>query len=714
MQELEHYKEAIQKSRDEKKLTYKAIAKSASLREGDTTDVFKYLYDSTAPPPKPVQIRNVLNALRTKWQIVDGLLVQNETRAANDVKTKETSKQLNPAVITHPDFISAQIGKSIIKENKTVKVINTYLSNAMLNTETGVGDPETLSSWLTRGIKTQILILHPEKHAMRLRAKSLDQKGSDLANRLLNDLRLLLEFKRRFPDLLEVHLMDELPGAPAIITEKKVYWGLHLVNGHAETGPFFESRKEENPKLYEDLNRHFDTIWEKRSTPLSNDIISVSQNALYGVLNQLNYLKGNWDLFLHDVSDVLNKNNDAPFRSVLGNIERWEANIYEPDRGIYLRLKLGLPNGAQLEANLVTEHIGDRDYAHVRMSNFQNTSIHLHFYCRRENDNTPLLGFFKLSTGSGSCSGYMILAKNTGRLLDQSSLSWYFKRLLSFRDGSYQSLERVVHEKERFGDKFQFAGTYKVYSYGGKKGDKKGIKINWLHIDQAGITRYKNQRFERGDELTGRATYIAPNLYIMSNYFRENVLERRGYMIAKVSRNYPKTGRFYGAVNLGVSFERDQIPNGKRFILEYVEDIDFDSAQHDFIAIHSPEYKKLPRAIRGLLTGRIKNLNGFLRSDGLITDINDLESEWKASIKLDAVFYDSAVQCVRRGEYNDALIMLKRAAQHGCDDVEKFKHEVMQFDANGFEKMAKSPLYEQILNIINFNYPNEHSDGSGI
>lgn len=291
------------------------------------------------------------------------------------------------------------------------------------------------------------------------------------------------------------------------------------------------------------------------------------------------------------------------------------------------------------------------------------------------------------------------MIKNTGKAAD-TSLPTYFRRLLSFRDGSYFSLARVQATRDRFRQGLDFAGTYRIYSYGGKKGGPKGIKINWLHIDDAGIARYKNQRFTKGDELTGRATYIAPNLHIMSTYYRKGVAERRGYLIAKVANNYPEKGRFYGAVNLGVSFESDQIPNGKRFILEYVEDVNFEEMEHNFLPVHSLEYKKLPEPIRGLLSGRIKNPNGFLRKNGLISDIHDLEREWEASIKLGLVFYDSAVQHVRRGEYDDAMDMLSRAVYHGLDNLINFEEEVAEFDNNGLKVMQNMKDYQKIRDIL--------------
>jgi hypothetical protein len=710
--ELEAYFNAFERSNQRPKsagkITQKDLAESSGIREAEFSNVFRFLKKESNTAPTPAQYQNVLHCFKTHWDIDSvGFLVRKpESVKPKPAPAAPRSAQFGPppasGLKSHSEYRSANIGAAVKSDGAKVRVINTYLSNYMHNPEADEGNQETLANWLMQGKKVQVLILHPERHSMRLRAKSLDMKGSDLANRLIGDLTTLLEYTNRYPDLLEVRLMDELPGISAVISEKRAFYGLHLAYGHTESTPYFEVPTKTPCNTYDHLTRHFDTIWNdsQRATPLSEKLIEKAQHALHGVRNQLGYLKGTWDLYLHDVSGTFDGETKAPFTSVVGSVVRWTLDITEPRRGIYLRAKLALSPEQVFEERLVTERIGQRDYAHLRFSDFHDLSIHLSFHCRLENSSEPMLGYFQITTGSDSCSGYAILTKKPTQDHVAPPLAAYFRRLLSFRDGSYQSLERVRHELDRFGRKLPFAGTYRVYSYGGRKGGEKGIKINWLHIDEAGIARYKNQRFPTGDELTGRATYIAPNLHIMSTYFRDGSPERRGYLIAKVAKNYPRKGRYYGAVNLGVSFERDQIPNGKRFVLEYAEGVNFETAEHAFLPVHSPEYKNLPESIRGLLSGRLKNLNGFLRSDGLISDLDDLNAEWHQSIKLAQVFYDSAVQHTRRGEYDEAVVMLFRAVNHGFDDLKKFEVEVSEFDWQGLHRMQNDPEYAKIQRVL--------------
>jgi hypothetical protein len=688
-QELIKYFKAFECSNKRPKaqgrITQKEIAGSGNIREADVSDVFKFLREKNQKEPKPIQIHNVGQCLKDYWEIDgQGFLIRN-TVAPPAIKAGKPSAALNPSVKTYKDYRSAKIGEAVRDSGNMILIINTYLSNYIHNQEAGEGDPGTISNWLRQGKKIKILLLHPEQHAMQLRAKSLDTKGSDLANRLMNGLTDLLEYKKRFPEQLEVRLMDEIPGVSAVILENKVFYGLHLSFGHTETIPHIEVPVGTDCKTYDNILRHFNTIWNipDRAKPLDEDLLKNAKKALHGVCNLQDALIGTWDVYLHDLSDVLKGNGAAPFDSVIGPIIHWSLQITEPEKGVFLQSKLTLSEEKTFEARLLIGHLDGEDYAHIRYTNFQNLTIHFSIRCRPDRNGEPLLGYFLLNTGSDSCSGYVVLIKNKEISSDLSELPIYFRRLLTFRDGSYFSLARVQATRDKFKGGLDFAGTYRVYSYGGKKGGPKGIKINWLHIDDAGIARYKNQRFTKGDELIGRATYIQPNLHIMSTYFRKGVAERRGYLIAKVANNYPQKGRFYGAVHLGVSFESDQIPNGKRFILEYVT-----------------EYKKLPAPIRGLLSGRVKNLNGFLRSNGLIGDMVDLEKEWEESIKLGLVFYDSAVQHVRRGEYDDAMDMLSRAVYHGLDNLINFEEEIKEFDAKGLEIIQNMKDYNKIRNIL--------------
>jgi hypothetical protein len=690
-----------------KKITRKDLNATSVIRDRvqDYTSVFKYL-DGDHDKPIISETRNVLETFERRW------IITEEGFLRKKADTSEPNPSGDNGIRFYQNYRTAKIGEAVLAAGaaEPIRIINTYLPNYMTNAQADRNDPDLLRNWLIKGKKVKVLILNPSKHAMRLRAKSLDISGQQLASNLIGDLDQLLRMQEQYKDLLEVKLMDEIPGVSAVILPNKVYYGLHLAHGHTEAMPYTEMPDGTACETYQNIVLHFDTIWESqhRSEILANDSFQKVERALHGVRITLDYLTnhdGYWDLYLHDVSAVIGSINTAPFKEVVNRILRWELQITPPENGIYLKGHLSvLGTEATFDpVNVVTERIIDRDYVYLRFSDFYGLSIHLTFHCRIENIEEPLIGYYTIMSGSDSCSGYLILYKRVRKeSLPRSveNLAPYYRRLLSLRDGSYLSLERVRHTRRLFKEKMYFAGTYKVYSYGGIRGGRKGIKVNWLHIDDAGIARYRNQRFVKGDELVGRATYIEPNLHIMSTYFKDGFPERRGYLIAKVAKNFPQKGRFYGAVNLGVSFESDQIPNGKRFILEYVEGVDFDDVEPGFIPIHSKEYKQLPAPIRGLLSGRIKNLNGFLRNSGLITDMKDLESEWEKSIQLGLVFLDSAIEHYRRQDYRGSIVMLERAVNHGFDNLPHFEQIVESIDKAGIQMIRQDKIYKEIQSIL--------------
>lgn len=703
------------RTRDGRLITQKVLAKTCGLREADFTAVFRHINNvgGNVTSPSPKQEMNVLNCLENYWEINDkGYLVEQGLELTEEERKKDETKDeklpiwdLSVSPCIHRDYKSAQIGKAVVAGGDSVMIINTYLPNYIFNPEATEGDQETLGHWLKKGKKVKILLLHPERNGMRLRAQSLNMSGEELANYLVSALNRLLENIQKYPNQIEVRLMDEIPGVSAVILETRLFYGLHLSNGHTENGQYTEVA--EGSDLYASIRKHFETLWDpRRSIQLTDDLVKNTENALHGVRNQLNYLSeggGKWNLYLHDISGMLEGLKPAPSQSSVGEIIRWDLKIFRPERGITLSADLSLSTTGQSlgPARLVTERITGQDYCHLRFTNFKDLSIHLTFRCPNERDSGHL-GFYTLVSRGNECSsGYIVLLKDEGTQADVRSLTPYFRRLLAFRDSSYISLKRVDHEKDLFGPKMRYAGTYRIYSYGGKRGEGKGIKMNWLHIDEVGMARYKNQHFTKGKELIGQATYLNLNLYLVFTGFEEDGRQRlRGYTIVKVGQEDPKVGSFYGGVNLGVSLSRYHMPNGKRFILEYMGSEDFDQVEPKFMLLHSTEYCDIPKPIRSLLSGRLKNLNGFLRTGGQIFNLHDLDEEWRNSIRLDQVFYDSAVQHARRERYEEAVKMLFRAVNHGLNKLEDFENEILAFSPDGLRKMQKEKDYQKIRNVL--------------
>jgi len=724
---LEDYFKAFENSRKELGLTQLDLADTANHRRvGDFSDVFRYMRTATDKAPTPPQKISIFHAIDDYWEIdKNGFLVK---KGASAQKSGEKTKKATPdvptrdsSIIAHKNLSKIDIGAAVREGGATVCIINTYLSTAMFNAELTKEDENSIKNWLHQGKKIQLLLLIPDGRGMRLRTKAdLGIDGTTLAEMIMMRLKELLKIQTKSPEQMQVRLMDELPGMSAIILEKRLFFGLHYSFGHSENSSYFEISDPEH-QGYKDIVQHFERLWndDERSAPLSQELIDKVENALMVLRNVSSIHNSHWRLFMHDLGTMVHNQSKAPFGSPVGNIAEWNLEIRKPKQGIYLNATLTIPGMEKpFNANVVTERIHNEDYAHVRFSDFKNISIHITFHCREDKQNS-LIGYALINTGKDSCSAYIIMKKYTPGKEDKIELNEYYRRLLKFRDGSYKSLERVRNDKEKL-DIGLWAGTYKIYSYGGELGKNKCIKLNWLRIDECGIATYKNQHFDepKGRKLEGRATHITPNVHVVFTFYPQVENQRRSYLIMTVGNNKPESGRYYSGVHLGVTWE-NEIPVGKRFILEYFPEYEktaFEDLKVEKIVLHSQAYKDMKPEIRKLLSGRVKNMLGFLREGGRIFEYGQIAKEWEASIELSEVFYDSAVQHAKhsavqhakhsaiqhtkRSNYSKSAKMLLRAVNHGFDDLARFDREVERDYPGTLEQIKKEEDYHKVLKIL--------------
>ena len=686
------------------RLTQKVLAQDCGIRQADLTAIFQYLDDPTPNRKRPRT--NVLfkffTKLSQKWRINEesGLL----EKIGKDDPLDDTGQVMGGLPITiHENYTAANVASAAKEPGNEVWVINTYLASMLQGGEAAVDDENTLENWLVKqNKKVKLLLLRTDGKAMRLRTQTnLKKSGQDLANAIISSMRSLLQLQKEVgPEKLEIRLMDEIPGLAAVIFDQRLFYGIHWANGHTEGGPTFEIS---NPKhfAFVRIKQHFSAIWdnEQRSEPLTQELLGRIEHALTVVRAGLKYLQGTWNVQLHNLESVYSGSGPAPAMEVTGKVSCFTMEITKPEHSIYLNATLHLPNRERpITANLITERLGDRDYAHVRFSDFNRLSIHLSFQCKQDNYPDPLLGFFTMASGSDNCAGSIVLQKvaNSSPVSEgEQAIPSTISRILAFQDGSYLSAERIRKEMDAFEGGFPFQGTYKVYSYGGRQGAGKCIKVNWLQINAFGEALYTNQHYK---PITGRATRIEPNLHIVFTTFTPQ--KRRNYLIISVKNALPEKGRFYSGVHLGVSWV-DHMPNGKRVVLEYVPgSLDFKKLSAEIIPLHSERYKKLPESLRRLLSGRVKNLLGFLRTKGNIFTLKELDDEWEGSIHLSEVFYDSAIRQFLENDPDNTIEMLFRAVNHGFNDLERFEKDAYALDPNRLAVIQKSGDYLKIKRII--------------
>jgi hypothetical protein len=711
LQEIQPYMEAFFKQQAKGgKITQKDLSVNGIARPADISAVFRYLRrDSKEMPIKSAIIR-LHRCLMEHWILEAGVLkLATYTKPVAIVQKEEV--WTNSVVVPHDNFEKA---KSSIMEavNKTPKggvvcVLNTYLSSTIFHNELDDGNEGTINNWLlAKGKSMRLLLLRPDGKAMRLRTNTdLEMTGDNLAISIIGNLRSLLRLQNRCKTRsgsgqLEIKVMDEIPGMSCIITPWRIFQGIHYSFGHSEKGTVFEVKGNENT-AYRDFKKHFDTFWndKERSQVLTPELLDQIEKGVNITLqnNKLNHLLGNWNVHVHDLKEVYLGNSTAPQGQVTGGVTTLFLEIEKPNRGLYLKARLKVPGREGYlggSVNVITEHLLDRDYAHMRFTDLSELSIHITIHCNQDKNNAPLFGHFIISSQSDTCSGPIIFQK-VKHFEAEIIVLPFIKRQLAFIDGGFSSLELINKRMESFRAPFPYAGTYKVYSYGENNG-KKCIKINVLEIDEWGQARYKNQNFKE-EPIIGRATHIGTNLHLVFSKYKPQ--KRRNYWIISVKEALPEPERFYSAVHLGVSWIT-HLPTGKRYVLEYTQE-SFNVLKPYIVSLHTPEYHELPSPLRKLMSGRTDNLLGFLRQRGDIFSIKDIEREWQRSVIWSEVFVDSAHQLIQRGYIKSAAQMLIRAINHGFEELEHFEDTVkQQFGEEILLKFKKQEEYKRVLRLL--------------
>jgi hypothetical protein len=634
-------------------------------------------------------------------------------RITEDGKLEETGLSATKAqtwIRPYQDFKEAQFEDRIANSDGFIWHINTYIYPKLL--APGNEHISPIEYWLKAGRNVRILLLRPDGKALRLRTnttlKDIDWETRDggrewLVNHLSNSFQSLFTLQEKYPGLLEVRLFDEIPGVNCFILPNRAFVGFHLTTGHSEIGPCLEI-EDPHSTTYLEIKKHFETIWDnnKKSTSLDKSVLDRVLRSLRSYIPNIDSFKGTWNLHFHEL-------NTAP----LGDQVRYKSDIigkvttaritFEQDSptSVYPQATISFPGGLVLHNTFFLDKLMDRTYAHIRFTDLENLSMHLTFSTKQEGIGNPMYGFFVFSSRSECRAGLAILTKE-GEQAPSINYKFAINRLLQFMDHSYMSLDQVNNRMETFlkytNQKFPIQGYFQVYSYGGKKDDAKYIKKNALYIDESGIATYYNQHFgsdETIPPLHGRATLIGDNVHIVFTSLGED--RRRSYLIISRRKSRPKNGTYYSAVHLGVSWDKS-MPHGKRFILEYKGEILPENVKISTIRVHSEDYKKLPLPLRNLLTGRFKNLLGFLRMEGSITDIGDLRKEDERSIRMSEVFFDSALMSFYRGDTDACATMLLRAVNHGFDDLNRFVQEAQKINGgNNLERVLQHRDFKAII-----------------
>ncbi|MFN0176283.1 MAG: hypothetical protein ACKVU0_16680 [Saprospiraceae bacterium] len=594
----------------------------------------------------------------------------------------------------HPRFPKEEVAKCLAQCQEDIRIIDTYPS-FMLDDEDNPDEINFLDWANQSGKKVRLLVLNPSGRGIDLRINAAINKPNlfempvtAFRIKLVEVFRNLMVFSKENPNLLEVKLMDDLPAFHGIIMPACGYFGFHFSHKLSHKATFIEVKGKN--LLYKDSLQHFEHIWNspERAFKLDQGSFDKIESALAQKNHVWESLKGRWEVYFQDkwkedTSSPVSKISravieiDPPFNS-----GPMSARLYFQDADMnrlrlfdgqvrFERLKEGefaflvFSDRKYLSIRLIVRCIlGERLYGHWVLINSQdlNSSACI---LTKANQHKPVAPAFDIPIEKGVIS--------TLALRNRHSFS-----LAAFAEvcKTHTSNKKIEN----------YEGPYEMYAYGmqsvqQKNGTKlkKGIQLNCIHIASYGFVRYKSLR----TEAKGVASINENNLYLTLTDDDRNY--RVGYFIFYTKDRQVKENGVLAGIFLGISL-RDQLPVARRIVLVKSK-TEFDDVQPNFIVANSDEYKNLDEGIKKALSGRIKNLIGFLRSNSGIFNLTELFADWKGSkIFEENEFFEFACFYAEKGDKQKAIQLFERAVEFGFYDLEKFE-----------EAIEKSPVRQEIL-----------------
>lgn len=219
-----------------------------------------------------------------------------------------------------------------------------------------------------------------------------------------------------------------------------------------------------------------------------------------------------------------------------------------------------------------------------------------------------------------------------------------------------------------------YAGLYKVYSYSSRMSSRrKCIAVGILEIHPNYAVNYKKEAGK--EEARGRAEMNYTNLII---HLRDVSLNRYGAFFITTKDYLPRGQERYIFSGVFGGFARLK-NNGvaSRLVLEPVkgEGLSYESLEPERIDLYSSQYHQIDPVIRQVLSGRLKNLIGFMKEANTFAK-NHLQKDIKEDIPLGEVFFQSALYEAQQKEVEKSLKMIRRAVRYSFEDLDRFEREL--------------------------------------
>lgn len=604
---------------------------------------------------------------------------------------------IEATVIARERFPQEVIFKALADCKGDIRIIDTYPS--FLRTDQDHPDEINFLNWTKQsGRKLKLLVLDPTGHGIDLRLNSAINKPllfemtiDTFRRQLVSVFQELLEFSTEHPELLEVKLMNELPAIHGILMPNRVFFGFHFSHRLSHKASFVEIQGANC--LSTDLGQHFEKIWNESQSSFSLDQILFDK--IKRVMEQKNHswdsFVGNWEVYFQD---KWQEDRSSP----LSKISKADLEIDPPLNNAPMSARLyfwdaQLDRLQKFDGNVRFERLTDSEFAFLVFSNHENVSIRLIVRCKLDANNDALLGHWALTNAYDLNTSAIVLKKNSDQGFPAPKFNIPFKDVpsevlnaLAFRNQYSFSLAEFANKykatKEGAGLEM-YEGTYKMYAYvlGRNKDEKlkKGIQLNQIHISSFGFVRYKSIK----STSFGVASVKDDNLYLTLTDDERDY--RVGHFIFYTNDIKIEKDGVYTGIFLGISF-RNRLPVARRVVL-VKSDETFEGASPSFIVANSEEYQLLHKGLKKALSGRIKNLIGFLRSSSGIFSLAELYREWEGGkIFEENEFFEFACKYALEEDKEKAILLLDRAVEFGFFDIERFE-----------EKIVESKICQEIL-----------------
>jgi hypothetical protein len=658
----------------------KDLAKKSDINPSKLSTAFSYAKKWSETKKYDVEKEKVCDEifrkLDKKWEIIDGIFIESEKET---VKLKSNEK-------VFPSFPTKDFLETLekCKEGDEIAILDTYYDTLLHEDNVEL----RFANWIdNKNIKLKILVLPPEGKAISLRYHDgMSVTYHEFADKCLKCLKLLLQLQIKYPNNVDVKVIDAMPGVNLYRLPNIAYYGVFLTTDISNNTTFTKVSPASH-YAYAQMNEHFENLWAfQNAIPLDKKLLDKSQN----VINQRkseNRIKGIWNIFLHDNRFPYTGNNEK-----FGYISRFRLTISEMKKNGKIPIELEYTFRGEndiiatnkLPHNALYERLDDANFYHFLFTDHKTFSFYLYVKDNSKiTDPKPMLSASYTMIYEAEITGGRALLKRGNEnpiseaplIGEQNTFDDDILRIFAAKGRNvYSTNDDWYQKRSKEKNLNHLEGTYEIFMYGrnSRKQGEKGIEHNVLKITKFGYVEYK---YPTGRRATGVAYLLGKNLYI--TLFDAEEDNRVFYFVLHVN---PKPERNENLIFLGVSLglASQEYPTGRRIIAKWTAK-KFDRIDSERIENHSEQYQQLPTEFRTLLSGRLNNIVGFLHEPTNLFNVHNLKKEvnHQKAIATSDLFKNAALYHLIQGDLKETLKNLTAATNHGFNNFGELEKEII-------------------------------------